>query len=289
MRLSALLATVLFSTLATGQKANPSNPDSFKSVLDHLAALVTERVPDWRYHDDIPHPEDPSLDDSNWARINADPSIDDNAPNHWKGVRVFRRAIEVPPAINGYSTRKARVKLDLNFGSDAAMVITVFLNGGLVFHGSQEQQQPVLLTEDAEPGQKFLIAVRVDALQVDTALFRSNLQIEPPTGRPDPSLIREEVLATIPLISAYTDGREDREKQLTAAVRAIEFLPLKRGDQDGFDRSLRDAQQKLKLLRPWMQQFTIRAVGNSHIDMAWLWPWTETVEVVRNTFRSVLN
>src|SRR6185369_12887321 len=38
-----------------------------------------------------------------------------------------------------------------------------------------------------------------------------------------------------------------------------------------------------------LQQFTIKAVGNSHIDMAWLWPWTETVEVVRNTFRSVLD
>jgi len=32
-----------------------------------------------------------------------------------------------------------------------------------------------------------------------------------------------------------------------------------------------------------------RAAGNSHIDMAWLWPWTETVEVVRNTFRSALD
>jgi alpha-mannosidase len=45
----------------------------------------------------------------------------------------------------------------------------------------------------------------------------------------------------------------------------------------------------LELLKPWLQQFTVRIVGNSHIDMAWLWPWTETVEVVRNTFQSVLD
>ena len=38
-----------------------------------------------------------------------------------------------------------------------------------------------------------------------------------------------------------------------------------------------------------MKGFTIRAVGNSHIDMAWLWPWTETVQVVHDTFRSVLD
>ncbi len=50
-----------------------------------------------------------------------------------------------------------------------------------------------------------------------------------------------------------------------------------------------DAQAKLAVLKPWLQQFKIHAVGNSHIDMAWLWPWTETVEVVRNTFQSVLD
>ena len=49
------------------------------------------------------------------------------------------------------------------------------------------------------------------------------------------------------------------------------------------------AQAKLEVLKPWLQQFNIRIVGNSHIDMAWLWPWTETVEVVRNTFQSVLD
>ena len=53
--------------------------------------------------------------------------------------------------------------------------------------------------------------------------------------------------------------------------------------------SLKAAQAKLEVLKPWMQQFNVRIVGNSHIDMAWLWPWTETVEVVRNTFQSVLD
>jgi len=72
-------------------------------------------------------------------------------------------------------------------------------------------------------------------------------------------------------------------------VKAIDFAALDRGDQSAFDESLRRAQAKLKVLDPWLKQFTIRAAGNSHIDMAWLWPWTETVEVVRNTFRSALD
>ena len=28
--------------------------------------------------------------------------------------------------------------------------------------------------------------------------------------------------------------------------------------------------------------------GNSHIDAAWLWPWTETVDAVRRTFGTAL-
>ena len=41
-------------------------------------------------------------------------------------------------------------------------------------------------------------------------------------------------------------------------------------------------------LRPVLQQANIHLTGNAHIDAAWLWPWTETVEVVRQTFGTAL-
>lgn len=124
-------------------------------------------------------------------------------------------------------------KLDLNFGSDAAMIATIFSSRSLVARAGEEQQQPIFLTENAQPGYKYLIAVRVNAEQADTALFRSDLTIEPPASRPDPSLIREGVLSAIPLIAAYSDGKDEREQQLATAVRAINFSPLQKGDQDG--------------------------------------------------------
>ncbi len=37
-----------------------------------------------------------------------------------------------------------------------------------------------------------------------------------------------------------------------------------------------------------MQQATFYQIGNSHIDAAWLWPWTETVDVVKRTFGTAL-
>jgi alpha-mannosidase len=33
---------------------------------------------------------------------------------------------------------------------------------------------------------------------------------------------------------------------------------------------------------------TLHLVGNSHIDAAWLWPWSETIDVIRDTWRTSL-
>ena len=84
------------------------------------------------------------------------------------------------------------------------------------------------------------------------------------------------------MLAGFPSGDAERQQQLETAVKAIDLGALDRGDQPAFTHSLETASRDLLPLREWMQQFTVRAVGNSHIDMAWLWPWTETVEVVRD-------
>ena len=209
---------------------------------------------------------------------------------HWTGTRVFRRWVQIPDKIHGYATGGAKAWLDLRFGSPGPLAITVFSNGAILYRGSDDDIQPLLLTENAQPGQKFLVAVRVVAGETLQCEFvKSMLTMDAAKSRPDPAMLRLEILAVRPIIAAYEAGKSEREQELDAAVKAIDFSSLDQGNQSGFDASLRAAHDKLAQLKPWLQQFTIKAVGNSHIDMAWLWPWTETVEVVRNTFRSVLD
>jgi len=226
------------------------------------------------------------MDDSGWEVM--------KAGDTWAGgSRVLRRWVEIPEKINGYAVAHARVRLDIRFdfmwNNKGPVIISVFSNGSLISRGDDDMQQPILLTENAQPGQKFLIAIRIDAPEVETQFHHAKLSLEPPAGRPDPAMVRTEILAARPMIAAYEDGRAERQQQLDAAVNAVDFSPLDKGDQAAFDASLAAAHGKLQLLNPWLKQFTVRAVGNSHIDMAWLWPWTETVEVVRNTFQSVLD
>ena len=285
----AMAALLAMGTVGTVAQATPPtvlaldvSPDPQSAILDRLASLNVLSLPEWRFHSDLPHPEDPTLNDSDWQKVNAGASWD-------TGTRVLRRWIEIPEKINGYAVQGSRAVLDLSIESEESLTISVFSNGSLVERADEDTEQPILLTESAQPGQKFLITVRVDAANVNTRIYRSELRIEAPANRPDPALLRDEILSARPIVAAFPEGQAERQAQLEAAVKAIDPTALDKGDQAAFDESLRQAQTRLKLLDPWLKQFTIRAVGNSHIDMAWLWPWTETVEVVRNTFRSALD
>jgi alpha-mannosidase len=281
-----LLAVLLAASCAFAQTA--AAPDPYKPVLDRLQSITTIALPTWYAHAaDLPHGEDPARSTSGWQQV--------KLKEDWKGERWLRQTVEIPPQVNGYSLQGARIALDLHISSGLAVQVSVFANGSMVSRTDEDGQVPITLIENAQPGQKLALAVRItnsggiNCCGGDvTHIERAQLSIEPPPSRPDPALMRLEILSAEPLIAAYPDGKAERERQLDAAVKAINLSALDKGDQAAFDASLREAQTKLEVLKPYMQQFSIAAVGNSHIDMAWLWPWTETVEVVRNTFGTAL-
>ncbi len=59
---------------------------------------------------------------------------------------------------------------------------------------------------------------------------------------------------------------------------------LTNGNQETFDASLKKASATLAGLKPELRKADFHLTGNSHIDAAWLWPWTETVDAVHRTF-----
>ncbi len=164
----------------------------------------------------------------------------------------------------------------------------IFFNGALVAQGESRTLDPILLTEHAAPGEKIHVAIRTPYHAENGRLTGAQLLIDYP-GQPDPGDLRGDIHCRRRDSRRHSPmARTIIERQLDAAVKAIDFAALDRGDQPAFTRSLEAASRDLQPLRDWMQQFTVKAVGNSHIDMAWLWPWTETVEVVRDTFTTAL-
>ena len=283
------LFAVLLTASCVFAQTTTAPADPYKSVLDRLQSITVIPLASWQAHAaDLAHGEDPAtLSNSGWVEV--------KLKEDWKGSRWLITKFEVPAQLNGYSLQGARIALDLHVSSDDAIQVSVFSNGSMVARTDEYGQVPITLVQNAQPGQTLALAVRVldsggggccggDSARIEHA----ELRIEPPPIRPDPALLRFQVLSAEPLIAAYLDGKAERQQQLDAAVKAINLGALDKGDQEAFDASLRNAQSKLDALRPYMKQFSIAAVGNSHIDMAWLWPWTETVEVVRNTFGTAL-
>jgi len=285
----SLAFTVSFLVFALAAAQSPvfaSSPE--QANLDRLQSITTIPLPAWYQHEaDLPHGEDPALNFAGWQPVSIQQT--------WKGSRWLRATVEVPTSLQGYDLRGTSITLDFQIRSEHAVEITIFANGSMVSRTDEDGQVPIRLIENVRSGQKLVLAVHVidfggggccggDATRIE----RADLRIQAAGDRPDPALLRLEILSAKLLIAAYPDGQAERQQQLDAALKEINPAALDRGDQQAFDASLRSAQNKLDTLRPYMKQFAIAAVGNSHIDMAWLWPWTETVEVVRNTFRTAL-
>jgi len=260
-----------------GQKKNP-----YQGELSRLHGMFAQPLVDWKAHvDNLAHGEDPSLNDNDWSPV--------RISEQWgSGPVWFRRWVEIPESMGKYSIRGASVRLDLSVSAEGSSQMRVFFNGSLAEMADENTQQPILLTGKAEPGNKILVAINVPAATGPVRLENAQLLVEYPAARPDPALLYDEIRSAQAIITGFSQGRSEKSQQLDDVVHAIDFASLDRGDQQAFENSLREAQEKLLPLADWAKQYSIRAVANSHIDMAWLWPWTETVEVVRNTFGTVL-
>lgn len=165
--LSVIFWLVIALTPATGVAQSSAGPDVYKAALDRLQSLTRQDETEWRSHTDVPHPEDTELRDSDWNHLTiknlAGPGGQTTDAEQWKGTKVFRRWIEIPEKIKGYSTQGAKVRLDLRFSGPDSAIITVFSNEAILYRGDEDDLLPVLLTANAQAGQKFLVAVRVVA------------------------------------------------------------------------------------------------------------------------------
>jgi alpha-mannosidase len=243
----------------------------------------------WRTHsaDGVPHGEDPALDDSQWQSVTLSGGRGAGGNNAAAGHSWYRTTIEIPSTVGGRDIRGSRVRLLVRFSNDGR----IFFNGALVAQGDGRTLDPIPIAEHAVPGEKLHVAIRTPYHAESGRLAGAQLLIDRPIdqpSQPDPGSLRSDIIAAEETAAAFPNGKDDHERQLDAAVKTIDFGALDRNDQAAFTRSLSASSHALQPLRDWMQQFTVKAVGNAHIDMAWLWSWTETVEVVRDTFTTAL-
>jgi alpha-mannosidase len=262
------------------EKAAALLPTDSRAVVDRLSSLRELPAGTWKLHTgDVAHGEDVNLDDSGWQPV----AVGEKAPNDavW-----FRQTIQVPETLNGYDLSGARIWFQIQVNGNGPMPEILYFNGRRVALG--EDLEPVVMFDKAQPGEKATVAVKI-LHTVDTKTFRGvTMRVDFAEGRPNPEDLREEFLSAALLVPSLAPGDASKVATLNEAIHTVDLSALDAKDQAKFDASLKTAETKLEALKPLLQQTTYHLDGNGHIDAAWLWPWTETVDVVKRTFGTAL-
>ncbi len=251
-----------------------------QAVVERLTELDQLPAEEWRFHaGDLAHGESAELDDSAWLMVKARSVAGQDAV--W-----FRRWIEVPLSLHGYDLTGARIWFSFHADANGPMPEIVYFNERRVALG--DDLEPIVLFDKARPGDKVLVAVKL-LHTVDKKTFGgSELKIDFAENRPNPEDLRLEILSAALLVPSLSKNAPADTATLQKATGAVDLAALDAKDQAKFDASLKQAQATLEGLKPLLQQATMHLTGNSHIDAAWLWPWTETVDVVKRTFGTAL-
>ncbi|MGD0740587.1 MAG: glycoside hydrolase family 38 C-terminal domain-containing protein [Terracidiphilus sp.] len=253
-----------------------------QQVITRLGQL--NRIPDgeWRVHPgDLPHGESLNLDDSAWPIAKPGSEYSDDAV--W-----FRQWIEIPKNLHGYDLTGANVWFQFQARTTGREAVTeiVYVNGARIALG--ESLERLELVHGAKPGERTLVAVKLLGTSLDKRYQSTLLAVDFAPGRPSPQELDEEFLSAAILIPSISTQSPADLATLEKAIGQVDIAALDAGDQQKFDDSLKASQATLQALRPLLQQVTMHLSGDSHIDAAWLWPRSETVDVVKRTFSSAL-
>jgi alpha-mannosidase len=282
------VASMLIPT-AKGQRGGPvpqpgSNlPAESRAVIERLTTLGELPKGVWKMHvGDIPHGESVDLDDGGWPALGTQANV--KAP---KDAVWLRQTFQIPDTLHGYDLTGARIWFQLQTNANGPVPEILYFNGRRVALG--EDLEPIVLIDGAHPGDKVVVAVKLLQTIDEKTIRSTNLRIDFVENRPNPEDLREEFLTAAELIPSLDPNTNDGNMGvLNGAIAAVNLKALEAHDQNAFDESLKAAQTKLEALKPLLETATYHLTGNSHIDAAWLWPWTETVDVVHRTFGTAL-
>lgn len=284
--LFAILGVTFLTPRAAAQSAEQAAkiaeklPQNSKDVLARLSEI--RELPDgqWKMHaGDLAHGEATNLDEAGWQPIEPRGKTPNDAV--W-----FRQTYEIPKTLHGYDLSGSRIWFQFHAEANGPMPQIIYFNGRRAAMG--DDLEPIVLFENAKPGDKVVVAVKLLHTVDEKTFMGATLKIDFPEHRPNPEDLRQEFLSAALLVPSLAPNDASQMSTLTGSIEAVDLKALDAADQNKFDASLRAAHSKLEGLMPLMQKATYHLTGNSHIDAAWLWPWTETVDVVKRTFGTAL-
>ena len=252
--------------------------DLLEQILPHVAnAAYPAAVPvtSWKIKEsDLPDASAPGLKDKSWA--------DFSVPSIWGGydrTTWFRTTVTIPAEFSGLPVG---LRLDL---PEALL----FVNGRPL-SGIDANHQEVLLTEKAKTGQTFHLAIQAYSGRTkDVSHFkRADLVVIYPTAK----ILSAALGFFRDLDKMYGPGTPESKEIRELIRRTLIYLKYFKPDGEEYPNAIGRA---LNFLHNTLEtEFTpgtegvVNLLGQSHIDLAWLWTIKEARRKVGRTFSSMI-
>ncbi len=275
-----------------------TNVDKLSDALDSITA---NSFNNWRISPDLAkpiegNPASTDFDDSVWGilRVN-EKNYEDSC---W-----LRKEIILPETILG-----KRVEGKITF------LVSVDDYGYFYVNGENKGYFPwdgeFTLTENAKPGDKFLIAIKAINTGGPLRLLRARIDMEGTkelrqsildfslslrAGQKLLSFDTYQTNARVKTDPGTDKSRMNKEEKtklnelLQELAGQVDVDALGSGDIDKFRLSMEKVRLQLGPIKEFAGKFTLFFDSNAHIDAAWLWREKETIQVCKNTFSSVFN
>ncbi|WP_424100149.1 alpha-mannosidase [Moorena producens] len=262
--------------------------DGINDAIAKLRALTQANVQQgWRYLTrDIPYPvatQPESWDNWSIAQPNQKDYITWSAGRQ---VMWLSQRFVVPQDLQRYPLSGLGLRLVLTWWAESA---EIFVNGQLVQEGDLfDSSTRILLNSTVVPGQEFAVALRLVSPGHDIGgLMRSQILYEA-SNDIDPGFVADELTVLQKYSASF---KPEQLATLAKAVAEIDWEMVSQPTE--FMRSLTRLRQQLSTIensnfRIQNSQNSIQMLGHAHLDLAWLWPVSETWEVAVRTFESVL-
>jgi len=219
------------------------------------------------------------FDDSSWTTISLPTSWDPTKGDGW-----FRYKLVVPERVSGIDVTGSKVEIVSNVMTCGA---EVFVDGTLVLkegYWTDFRGPRIVLTQKATPGDTHVVAIRTFILLP----------------------ISKGARAGIPKIDLAYEAVERIAFEIDSFCVELSFATVLPGGRDlvrrvakEFDtgaiskgpnavlKEIEAARSKLSALSKSAKQFKVHLIAHAHIDMNWLWPWQDTVRIVRRDFSTI--
>jgi len=215
-------------------------------------------------------------DDSSWMDVKLPMTVDLR-----KGEAWLRCRITVPENVSGIPIKGSKVKL---FSYVITTGAEVYVDSKLVLSADYwtELRGPmIVLSENVKPGETYVVAVKLYPCTEPIGIPEFNVTY---SNVEDVLFELDAFMEELKFASLIPGGGEAVEKV------AEEFDV--RVFSESYDRLLAEiekARSKLSHLSNEVKKFRVHLVGHAHIDMNWLWSWRDTIETIKNTFKTMLN